>query len=150
MSRPSTDYRIEVANEQKRCIDERQLVTATELVLQEYGIHKSEISIAVVDDATIRDLNRRYLDHDYETDVLSFVLERDERHLEGEIVISAETAAREALLAGWSLHEELLLYAVHGALHLAGYEDRSRHEAVEMETLCDEFVRRQYRVADAG
>jgi probable rRNA maturation factor len=89
----------------------------------------AEISLAAVDDAAIHELNRRHLGHDEPTDVLSFLLDSREtpdgtsRTLDGEIVVSAETAVRRAAEFSWSPHDELVLYVVHGLLHLAGYDD---------------------------
>jgi len=117
--------------------DEQIIKSAVRQVLQDGGIDRGEVSVAVVDDATIHEINRQFLCHDCPTDVISFVLERHESHLEGEIVASLETAIREAPRAKsagyvsgdravnghWSVRHELLLYIVHGALHLVGYDD---------------------------
>ena len=89
----------------------------------EEGIRRATISLAIVDDATIRPLNARYLGHDYATDVLSFVLEQSDEELDGEIIVSAETAASSAARFGWQAADELLLYVIHGALHLVGCDD---------------------------
>jgi len=64
--------------------------------------------------------------------VLSFALEDNPPRLEGEVIVSADTAQRCALEAGWSAADELLLYVIHGALHLAGYRDKSRENSAEM------------------
>ena len=50
-------------------------------------------ALAVVDDAAMQELNRQFLNHDWPTDVLSFALQDDGDHLEGEVIISADTAA---------------------------------------------------------
>jgi probable rRNA maturation factor len=92
-------------------------------VLIAEGVREATISLAIVDDATIRPLNARYLGHDYATDVLSFVLEQTVGKLEGEIIVSAETALQSAERFGWAAGDELLLYVIHGALHLVGYDD---------------------------
>ena len=63
-----------------------------------------------------------HLDHDYPTDVLSFPM-ADDPVLMGEILVSADTARREAAARGHPAYHELLLYAVHGTLHLLGYDD---------------------------
>ena len=68
-----------------------------------------------MDDRTIQQLNRQYLDHDEPTDVLSFLLEREAERLEGEIVVSRDTAACSAPAYGWTPADELLLYVIHGA-----------------------------------
>ena len=83
------------------------------------------ISVAVVDDATIASLNERYTGDEHATDVLAFDLRDsgEDEQIEGEIVVSGETAGRQAKRLGGRASEELLRYAVHGTLHLMGYED---------------------------
>jgi probable rRNA maturation factor len=116
---------IALTNEQSRLeIDAARLRAAVEAVLAGENINEGEISIAVVDDAAIHDLNRRWLSHDEPTDVLSFVLEQGEGYIEGEIIVSADTAVARCVEFGWSAEAELLLYVIHGALHLAGYDDK--------------------------
>ena len=125
--------KIEIANEQDSLsVDAERLRQAALAVLRDAGVEASELSIAVVDDPTIHDLNRRFLEHDYPTDVLSFLLERDGSRLEGEIVVSADTATREAARLGWPAGDELLLYVVHGTLHLVGYDDVTDELRAEM------------------
>lgn len=111
-----------------------RLREAIQRVLESEQIHSAEISLVLVDDAAIQQINRDYLGHDYPTDVISFTLGSDDaeavadraasdRPLEGELVVSVETAIREASSHGWSPADELLLYVVHGMLHLCGYDD---------------------------
>lgn len=124
---------IEFANQQRvLSVDEARLRRAVLDVLEGASIAEAEISVALVDDATIHQLNRRYLEHDWPTDVLSFVLERDECRLEGQIVASAETAATAAAQFGWTPADELLLYVIHGTLHLVGVEDETPPQREEM------------------
>lgn len=111
-------------------------------VLQAEGVATAAISIALVDNATIRALNRQYLNHDYKTDVLSFLFESEwgepnreptsmrgrqngPRHIDGEVIVSAEMALDTAGRFGWGPKDELALYLVHGVLHLCGYDDRT-------------------------
>ncbi len=115
---------IELSNQQDAySIDEARLVAAVQRVLQGEGIRSGTISLALVDDPMMHELNLRYLEHDEPTDVLSFVLERRGDALEGEVILSVDTAATSCERFGWSCDDELLLYAVHGALHLVGYDD---------------------------
>lgn len=119
---------IEIADEQTAHeIDHARLKRAVRSVLQAAGIRSAEISIAIVDDPRMHALNRQYLDHDYSTDVLSFILEYDEAagSLDGEILVSADYAAREATRYGWTTDDELLLYVIHGCLHLVGHDDHT-------------------------
>jgi probable rRNA maturation factor len=117
-------FRIEIANEQTQLlVDARRLKRAVRQVLKGEGLSSAVVSIAVVDDPAIRRLNAQYLGHDYATDALTFVLEASEGSVEGQIVVSAETAAARAGEFGWAADQELLLYVVHAALHLAGHDD---------------------------
>lgn len=140
-------YSIQIANVQDQVeIDESLLKQVAEKTLTAEQVAAAQISIAVVDNARIRVLNRRHLDHDYDTDVLSFLLESEEsappengsavdpseetprgrgKRIGGEVVISAEMAAATADDFDWSPHDEIVLYLVHGLLHLVGYDDCS-------------------------
>lgn len=124
---------VEISNRQQALpVDRRLLRRAVRAVLTEEGIADAEISLAIVDDPTIRDLHRRYLGHDDPTDVISFVLERTETWLEGEVIVSADTARTAAPRYGCSPAEELLRYVIHGTLHLAGYRDDTPRERTTM------------------
>lgn len=85
-------------------------------------LRSGDLSIAFVDRATMRKANRRFLRHDYDTDVLAFPLESP---MLGEIVISTDFAVKEARTRGLPVLEEVFRYLVHGILHLAGYDDHS-------------------------
>ena len=133
-------YLIEISNQQSDLqIDEQLLREAVQATLKAEEVAAARISIAIVDNQTIRQLNKRYLGHDWETDVLSFLLECEGpsgagggsdsscpgrgKRLEGEVVISAEKALQRAPEFHWTAREELVLYLVHGLLHLVGYDD---------------------------
>ncbi|MEW6546098.1 MAG: rRNA maturation RNase YbeY [Bacillota bacterium] len=81
------------------------------------------VSVALVGDEQIRELNRRFLDRDRPTDVLAFPLGTGEPGAWGEVVVSVDTARRQAAERNGGLQEELLLLAVHGTLHLLGQDD---------------------------
>jgi probable rRNA maturation factor len=81
---------------------------------------RKNLSIAFVTNAAIRKINRRFLNHDFATDVISFPLNSD---LLGELVISADYAKAESAGRGIPVEEELLRYVAHGILHLLGYDD---------------------------
>jgi len=92
-----------------------------------------ELEVALVDDATIARLNRRYLGHRGPTDVITFPggTAPGDRVL-GEIVISVPRAREQAHRAGWSLRREVALLLVHGILHLRGYDDLTPTGAARM------------------
>lgn len=106
----------------------------------------AEVSLALVTDGTIRRLNRRYRGMDRVTDVLAFPLDTRllDRHILGEVVISVDRARVQARAIGHPVHTEIALLAVHGLLHLLGYDDRTTAGA-------DQMIRRQRMlVSEAG
>lgn len=119
-----------VTNRQTRHpVDRKRLISAVKKVLAMGKVTSAEISVAVVDGNEMHQLNKQYLDHDYPTDCLSFVLDFEDDHLEGEVVVSADYAAQEAPQYGWSAADELLLYVIHSSLHLIGHDD---HEVADI------------------
>jgi probable rRNA maturation factor len=85
--------------------------------LEQEVVKDREVAVAVVSDAVIRRYNRRYRHYDKATDVLSFE--------PCDIMISAETARRQARLLGHSVEAEMKVLALHGALHLLGHDHES-------------------------
>ncbi len=136
-----TGLHVALTNRQRTLrLNRRRLIGAVRRTLRAAGLSGGSVSLAVVDDPTIHELNRRFLRHDYPTDVLSFLLERSPGFLEGEVIVSADTAQARAAEFGWTPADELLLYLVHGTLHLLGYDDhtpadRKRMRAKERECL---------------
>lgn len=91
------------------------------------------VSVAVVSDATMRRVNRDFHDCDEPTDVLAFALTAAARDgFDAEIVVSLDTARREAKSHGVEPSAELMLYVVHGALHLTGWDDHALADARRM------------------
>lgn len=94
--------------------------------LRSSSVNSGEVSVAILDDAQIREVHREFLGHDCATDTISFRLDRQEASASfaGEVLVSAETAARAATTADWPAAHELLLYVVHATLHLVGFDDQ--------------------------
>lgn len=130
----SPRFQIDVCNQTDIHVDFDRLAKAVREVLSMADVSKATISVAVVDDETIHGINREFLNHDYPTDVLSFPLERnlDQGILKGEILVSIETAAENAAEYQWSTDDELLLYVIHGSLHLIGYDDHNEADRLSM------------------
>ncbi len=124
---------VRVVNGQARMpVRRARIEAAVRAALAGSDLLSAEIGVAVVDAPTIHEINRRHLGHDYPTDVLSFLLEESGGRLEGEIVVSADAAADGAPRYGWPPGDELLLYVVHGALHLIGLDDRTPGQRAAM------------------
>jgi probable rRNA maturation factor len=97
-----------------------------------------ELSVVLVNDAVMSDLHRRYMDLPGPTDVLTFPL--DETHTAGEIVICVPEARRRAKEHRIRIRDELLLYAIHGMLHLSGLDDRTRRGFTQMHRMEDQIL----------
>jgi probable rRNA maturation factor len=130
----SRQMKISIASPQELVPIDRSLMRQTaRTVLEGEGVKEAEISLAFVDDSTIHQLNNRYLQHNEPTDVLSFPLsEPTARRLAGELVIGAEVAKAQAECRGHEVQAELMLYVIHGLLHLCGYDDKTATKAIEM------------------
>src|SRR3954469_16846653 len=131
---PAGGIAVEIASNQAFvAIDRANLAGLVGRVLRHEEIERASISLALVDDATIHRINRTHLGHDWPTDVISFVLsEAEDPELTGELVVSAEMARDTAAEVGAEATAELLLYVVHGLLHLCGYDDTTREASAEM------------------
>ena len=134
--------RVDIANEQTRPVDLDTLKLAIERVIASSSFQDVTISLAIIDDEKMHALNRQFLNHDYPTDVLSFPLERDAEAatLVGEIIVSADTAHEVAVEYDWPYEHELLLYVIHGALHLVGFDDKSEEKVIEMRKAEEEIL----------
>jgi probable rRNA maturation factor len=116
---------VEVSDTQSHLkVDHEAVARLVRGALRAEGVARASVSVALVDDAAIHEINRRHLGHDWPTDVISFPLsDPGDPALAGELVVSAETAASTARQAGVSARDELALYLVHGLLHLCGHDD---------------------------
>lgn len=95
---------------------------------------QTELSVSIVGDRSIRRINRDYLAKDRPTNVISFSLQEGEcgvisSHALGDVIISADTAAREAAEGGIDTSERIAFLLLHGILHLCGYDHERSGEA---------------------
>ncbi len=132
-SRGTVLIAVSVTNRQKgMSIDRRRMRRTVRRIVCDAEIAEARISVAVVDDPTIGKLHGQFLNDPSPTDVLSFVLERSPSALEGEVVVSADTARRCGPRYRCSAEEELMRYVIHGTLHLVGYDDRTPKQRAAM------------------
>lgn len=114
---------------------EKKLVKNMESLLEEYELSGGEVGLILVDDRYICSLNQQYRNKNTPTDVLSFsyldpdsVGTAEEEFAVGDIYISVDRAREQAVEAGHSLEKEIALLAVHGLLHLFGYDHEEEQE----------------------
>lgn len=117
-----------------------QLVRA---VCERFGVRQATVSVGIVDDGEISELNRRFLEHEGTTDCLSFDLS-DEADPGGrrvfDLVVNGALAAREAARRGHAGRAELALYLTHALLHNLGFDDVTAERAEEMHRTEDEIL----------
>ena len=128
-------------------VDQRLLAGHLRSCLATLGRKRAEVSVSLVDDGEIRELNRQFRAVDSVTDVLSFAMEDGESlpgmpvELLGDIVVSLDTAQRQAAelaaqqsLPDYQMRQEVWFLATHGLLHLLGYDHQQPEQAEEMES----------------
>jgi probable rRNA maturation factor len=125
-----------------RGVESKLLSKIAHRALEVLGLNKAELSIVLVSDAQIKRLNKLYRNKDKPTDVLSFPIGEKVNGwlILGDIVISVDTAKRQAQELGYSLEEELKRLLVHGLVHLLGYDHELGGEEEKKFFELEEFV----------
>ena len=133
---------IDINNESGEQVDTQALVRLARYALGALRIHpQAELSILLVDEDTMAAYHRRFMDLEGPTDVMSFPMDElrpgsadspTPAGTLGDIVLCPQVAAKQALAAGHSAAEEMLLLTVHGILHLLGYDHAEPEEKKEM------------------
>ncbi len=116
---------------------------AVEATLRRCGVPEAEISVALLDDPSMQRMNREYLGHDRTTDVISFALWGEGEPVVGDLYLGLEQAPRQAAEAGVDPREEFARLAVHGTLHVLGWDHPEAAEeraSSEMYRLQEEIV----------
>ncbi|HEU0299503.1 MAG TPA: rRNA maturation RNase YbeY [Longimicrobium sp.] len=103
-------------------VDVGRIEAAVRHVLREEGVQVAEISVALVGDEAIAALNEEYLSHAGPTDVISFHLHGEGEPPLGDVYVGVQQAARQAAGFGAPVAEEVLRLAVHGTLHVLGWD----------------------------
>ncbi len=127
-------------------IDLKEIRKTAEIILNMLDKAEAELSILIADDLKIAELNKRYLNRDRPTNVIAFPMQAGEfiqvnPYLLGDVVISADTAAKEGAIAGIGTAMRFRELLVHGILHLCGYDhEESEQEALRMEKKADSLL----------
>ena len=126
---------IEIRNLAGADVDHELLERAARLALNEGGGQVDRLSVALVDDDRIAEIGRSFRGADGPTDVIAFEAETELDQTAGEVIISLQTAERQAGEAGHSLARETCLLMAHGMLHVLGYDDENETGALQMQQL---------------
>ena len=115
-------------------------------ILNVLGFPEAELSISIIDDPEMHNLNRDYRGRDKPTNVLSFAMNEGDFNtinpeILGDVVISADTAQSESIEYGIKFEERLFQLLIHGILHLVGYDhERGENDSAIMEKKSDEIM----------
>ena len=107
----------------------KKLVTA---ICNRFRLSGATVSIAIVDNAEIRKVNKKFLGSNHTTDCLSFDLSDNDADRTFELVVNGEKAVKEAALQGHSGQAEMALYITHALLHNLGFHDSTQEQAEKM------------------
>lgn len=118
------------------------------VILKDEGVVCGVINIRFCDDKEIREYNKKYLSHDYETDILTFYYENDVSSIDSDIMISLDTVKRNSEIYKSGFSNELFRVIIHGILHICGYKDSKKTEKAEMRKKENYYLKKLF--ADAG
>lgn len=131
---------VQIGNRQSiHRISKKKIRQTASVILNALGYPDAELSILIVDDQQIAQLNRQYLNREGPTNVIAFSMRQGQfsdiaPNLLGDVVISADKAHREAQSAGISMQDRFDQLLIHGTLHLLGYDhEKTEAEARKME-----------------
>ena len=105
-------------------IDKRQVHKLVTSLKKEFELSISFLSISFINSKELRAINKKYLKHDYETDVITFNYSEQKSDIDGEILISFEEAKKNAKNFNVNYGTELLRLVIHGILHLLQFDDK--------------------------
>ena len=139
--------RVEVSRQatKSRVVSTAEVRAASEAMLRALKLPKAELSVLLCDDATIHALNRDYRKKNKPTDVLAFAMrEGDDGHLAGDllgdVIISLETATRQAREGGVPTRDEVMMLLAHGLLHLLGWDHQTDADDRRMRAETDRML----------
>ena len=136
----------EISNLTNEEIDNKIIGRVLDEITKKLDVEESLVSIVLVDDKRIHEINRIYRNVDRSTDVISFAFLDEDTNPSGELInlgeiyISLETAHKQAIDYGHSFIRELSFLVVHGILHLLGYDHMEKDDEIEMFSLQDEIL----------
>ncbi|NOX19583.1 MAG: rRNA maturation RNase YbeY [Chlorobi bacterium] len=131
-----------VASDSRLQINKREIHKLIFLLTKELNFKISDLAVNFVNQATIVEINKTYLGHNYGTDVIAFGYNESLDNLDAEIFISYSDAAENARKYRVSLAKEITRLVIHGILHLTGYDDKKEKDKILMKKLENKLVSR--------
>jgi rRNA maturation RNase YbeY len=126
------------AAEGLRTLPKAEFRKVVQHVCRRHKVTAAEFSFVIVDDRTIRSINKKFLKHDVVTDIITFPLEND--RIAAEIYICAPQMRRQAKEQQVTVTNEMTRLIVHGILHTLGYDDTTSAKKKEMDAIQERYV----------
>lgn len=120
------------------CPDEERVARVVQTVLSGEQVTWDQVNVVLTGHEAVLELNKTWLEHDWHTDVLSFLLESDP--IEGEVYVDVETARERCAEFGSTSTQEIERYIIHGLLHLCGHDDATDAERDAMRQREDAYL----------
>ena len=117
---------------------------------KEFNLTVSSLSVSFINSAELRHINKEYLNHDYETDVITFNYSKKLKEIDGEILISFEEAKLNAKKYNVTYGKELCRLLIHGMLHLLNFDDKNKERKKIMQQMENKLINRYNFTLFAG
>jgi len=131
---------LNITGNDSEVVNSEDLISVMSSVLDGEDKDYTSISVLLVSDDEIKEVNKKYLGHDYATDVVTFPLHEDSSPIEGEIYVSLQTTEKNSKTYNNSHSNEIIRVVIHGILHLAGYDDSTSESKAEMKRKEDFYL----------
>ena len=125
---------------QDSSINKRAIHKLISALLEEFNLTIAFLSISFINSARLRDVNKEYLKHDYETDVITFNYSKKIKEIDGEILISFEEADRNSKKYKVTYGKELCRLVIHGMLHLLNFDDNNKENKKIMKRMENKLI----------
>lgn len=123
-----------------KSINKRNIHSIISRLSKQFGLQIIFLEVNIASSEIVLELNKKYLKHNYNTDIITFNYSVDNSKLEGEIFISFDDAEKNSKRFNNSINEELKRLIIHGVLHLVGYNDSTKAEKRRMSKLENEYL----------
>lgn len=131
-------------------ISKRAVHSLISFLKSEFNLSISSLSISFISSSELKRLNKKYLKHNYETDIITFNYSRLKNTLDGEILISVNDAFNNAKKYKVTYSKELSLLVIHGLLHLLGFDDKEKKSKIKMRLMENNLINRYNFTLFAG
>lgn len=121
-------------------INKRAVHSLISSLKKEFNLDISSLSISFISSSELRDINNEYLNHDYETDIITFNYSKKLQDIDGEILISFEEAKQNAKKFNATYGKELSRLVIHGILHLLNFDDNNKENKKIMKRMENKLI----------